>query len=464
MNEQSPLAGVQLAGVLRADELLTVALLCAFLVATPALAQQATIDPAADALPGTLAGNDSIEQKGTITTRVIEVAEGDTLFSLARREFGSGGLAWSLAEFNGLDPDAVLKPGQKLRVPIHVPARLEVARVVFVKGRVQRAGIPLEREALVAVGDVVETGDDGFASLEFSSGSVVNLQPDTTASITRLSCLEDDARCVVEIETGSGSMNSNVEARDGQPLEFRIFTPFAAAAVRGTVFDFSADPQSLRTAVTEGEVVIEAQQQEVQLETGFGSVTIEGEPPGAPVSLLRPPVFRTLPVRAAAGDQLGWFPLSAAASYAGTFSLDVAGVETVAALDSDGETVLLPPSIDSGDYFLSLRGIDGSGLPGFPATVRLTVAELNADVEPVETLVTRDASEFVVEVLDPPSDAAGFEIQVSTTEGFEDPLSIDVTPAGRAILSLDADTLYARARTLIDPQTVSTFGPISSGN
>ena len=124
----------------------------------------------------------------------------------------------------------------------------------------------------------------------------------------------------------------------------------------------------------------------------------------------------------------------------------------------------LPDGIAPADYYLTLRGVDANGLPGFRSVARLGLVEVDETVAPVEVSVSREGQDFLVEVIDPSPDAAGFEVQVSTSESFEDPLSVDVAQTGRAVLRVDTDTLYARARTLIDPRTVAPFGPIASGS
>jgi len=429
----------------------------------PALAVMLLGLASASAMPTARAqGAVAALEGSTIISRDVLAEAGDTPLSVARRKFGSAAFARPLAEFNGLEPDSALAAGDVLRVPIHVPARGEAGRVAFVKGAVTRAGMPLGADELIAEGDVLVTGVDGFVSIEFSSGTVVNLQPNTEVMIGRLSCLESDDSCLIEVNTDRGELSSDVEARDGQPVEFRITTPFASAAVRGTVFETMIGQETLRAAVTEGSVDIEALNESVALPTGFGSVTRAGGPPGQPIVLLRPPVFRNVPTRAAAGDTLSWFELPGAIAYTALLSRDPAGVQSVGEPSLVATRLRITPDLASGDYHVALRGVDTNDLPGFSATVSVTVVDIDPAAAPVETTVRRDGSEFLIEVVDPPDDAPGFEIQASLTEDFRDPLGLDVSDTGRAVLSLEADTLYVRARTLIDPSTVSEFGPVSN--
>jgi len=413
---------------------------------------------------GSLGGLSAALERPILISRDLTVREGDNMLTIARREFGSARFARPLAEFNGVaDIRAPLVLGDVIRVPIQVPARGETARVAFVKGEVSRAGLPLDADADIAEGDIIVTGPTGFVSIEFSSGTVINLQPETEATIVRLSCFERDDSCRIHIESDGGEIGSDVEKRDGQPVDFRITAPFASAAVRGTRFDTVVENGSLRAAVMSGEVIITSWGGSVTLTEGFGVATVEGEPPGEPRPLLRAPVFRTTPIRIAAGDALAWFALTDAERYDASFSRDEAGREPVAKWGAVETRLELDEGLlEPGDYHLSLRGVDAADLPGFESTVRIGVADIDETIAPVAVTITREGPEFLVEVVDPPADAPGFEIQVDTDDTLADPLSIDVAATGRAVIRIEADTLFARARVLVDPFLVSAFGPVAS--
>ena len=423
----------------------------------------------------------------TIVSRDVTVMPGDTLQSIAARELGKAGFAPQLAQFNNLVVNATLVEGDLIRIPIHVPARGEFARVVFVKGDVMvkreaelvtvstqdptqgsvapadNAGwITLLRDADIQSGDTIVTEEDGYVSIEFSTGSVINLHPNTEATLSRLNCLPADDSCVIEIKTTRGVVSSNVETRNNQPVDFRISTPYASAAVRGTVFDFDT-ADALRVGVTEGLVALSAEQELVDVNMGFGSVVEEGSAPSQPVPLLPAPVFKQVPSRVAPGDAVTWWPFSDAQSYAAQLSTDEVGNEHVAGFDITNERLELA-SIDSGDYFLLLRAVDQFGLQGFTSNTRVTVAEIDESISPVETQVTREGSEILVLVTDPPLNAAGFEIQVSETDDFLDALSVDVNTNGSAVFRLDTDRVFTRARVLLDPFTVSNFGAVTQSD
>jgi len=416
------------------------------------------------------AGDGIVPAPSAIISRDIKVVAGDTLVSIALRELGRTGFAPQLAEFNSLVVNAPLVAGDIIRVPIHVPARGEIAQVVFSKGEVfaTRASddtvrVRLQRDSEVASGDTISTGDNSYISIEFSSGSVINLQPGTEATLSRLNCLPGDDSCIIEILTRKGQVTSDVESRDQQPVDFRISTPYASAAVRGTVFDVEALPGQLLVGVTEGVVDVSTRDQDLNLNLGYGSVLKQGELPSDPIPLLPAPVFKRVPARLAPGDTIAWWSFSDAERYIAHVSSDNSGIQTLSSFGVTDDRVGFD-SVDAGDYFLQVRAVDSNGLRGFRSNTRITVASIDNDIQPVATTVTRQGSEFLVTVQDPPEVANGYEIQISGNEQFDDPLSVDVNTNGSAIFRIEGDRVFSRARVLIDPFTVSAYGPAASSD
>ncbi|MFK7890606.1 MAG: FecR domain-containing protein [Granulosicoccus sp.] len=451
------------------------ALFCCLLMGIPAASAQDNLQTSDAAAPAV----------GSISARDITVKEGDTLRSIARTELGRTGFAPLLAEFNNLVESAPLVQGNVIRVPVFAPARDEYAEVIFVKGDVRLlrsssaqataqasvlgTSIPdplmatataLERLEKIYSGDTIVTREDGYASVTFSNGSLINLQPGSTVILERLSCLESDDSCVVRVITQSGKVSADVDVRDNQPVEFIITTPYASAAVRGTEFAIDAD-ENLKVGVTEGIVEIAAEQESVDVEAGYGVVVEPGQAPSQPIELLPPPVFKAVPARLAGGDTVAWWPLQAVQTYVALLSADEAASEAFATFEITEDRIGFD-AIEPGDYYLTLSAIDDNGIEGFTSNTRVTIADIDTDVEPVSTSVTRNGSEYLVAVADGPDFAAGYEIQISSDESFTDPLSVDVNERGQAIFRIDSNQIFARARILLDPYSVSAFGEATS--
>ena len=400
----------------------------------------------------------------SIITRNVVVEEGETLRSIARREFGKSGLAAMLANFNSMNEADPVSAGQIIRIPLFTPVERQFATVIFAKGTVSKNDEPLKRDDKVYLNELVKTGGDGFASLQFASGSVINLQPLTHAKLEKLNCLESDDSCLIMLHSAQGEVSSDVQRRDGQPTEFTINTPYASAAVRGTLFELNAVSKDILLGVTEGEVVLESgTDNSLPLEQGFGTVVGENTPPIDPVALLPAPVFRHIPTRAAKGDRVSWWALSDVEQYLVNISSDPDGQQVVANYN-ETQSILSIDDIDAGEYFFNVRGIDNYGLKGIKSPTKLIVAAIDESIEPVNTAISRAGNEFRVNVIDPPETALDFEIQVSTNAEFTDPLSVDVSNPGTAIFRLESDKIYSRARVLLDPEKVSEFGETAESN
>jgi len=400
----------------------------------------------------------------TIITRNVIAEEGDTLRSIAKREFGKSGLSAMLADFNAMKESDPVSTGQIIRIPLFTPVERQFATVIFAKGDVSKNSEPLKRDDKVYLNELVKTGKDGFISLQFSSGSVINLLPLTHAKLEKLNCLETDDSCLIMLNSAQGEMSSDVQRRDNQPTEFTINTPYASAAVRGTYFEIATVQTDVLLGVTEGEVVLESgANDDLPLDEGFGSVVGANTPPLDPVSLLPAPVYRYIPTRAAKGDQISWWALSDVEKYQVNISADESGQQVIANYD-ETQSILAIDDIDAGEYFFNVRGIDTHGLKGIKSPTKLVVAAIDDSVEPVNTAVSRFGNEFRVKIIDPPETAPGYEIQVSTNADFTDPLSVDVSNPGTAVFRLESDKIFSRARVLLEPEKVSEFGETAESN
>jgi len=399
----------------------------------------------------------------SIVTRNVIVKQGDTLRSIARREFGKSGLSNMLANFNGMQETQPLAAGQVIRIPLFTPVDRQFATVIFAKGVVTKNNEQVKRDDKIYLHELLITGEDGFVSLEFASGSVINLQPNTHAKLERLNCLDSDDSCLIVLDSAQGEVSSDVKRRDGQPTEFTIKTPYASAAVRGTIFEMNALSSKIIVGVTEGEVLLQAASNDVPLDQGFGSVAASNAPPLDPVALLPAPVYRYIPTRAAKGDSVSWWALSDVEQYLINLSADEGGMDVIA-MYNETQGILSIDDLDAGEYFMNVRGVDSNGIKGYRAPIKIMVAEIDESVSTVNTAVSRNGNEFLVKVIDPPEASPGYEIQISRTADFSDPLSVDIANPGTAIFRLESDKIFSRARVLIDPAKVSAFGDVSESN
>lgn len=398
--------------------------------------------------------------------RSVVVTSGDTFSTIALREFGSSSYGRLIAEYNNLGYRIGLRVGQIVRVPLQASSQTDSAEVFFAKGTplLLIAGASDQSQYLrigdeVFAKDIIRTGASDFVSLRFSSGTAVNIQPNSVVQLMELDCLERSINCLVELTASEGSVNSNVVQRGRQPTRMFINTPHASAAVRGTVFDVDASSDRLLVGVTEGEVDVSAQGLSTGLLQGLGVKTLAGQTSEPPVKLLSAPSTRRLPPRVTTEDLLGWYPMPGAASYLVSISRDDAGSETLYQAD-EIQTQHQIQRVAAGAYFLGVRGLDNDGFRGFSSIVPLSIATVDETVTTVNVTLTVDNDERILTVSDAPEDAQAIEVQLSETEDFLELSSVDVPLDGGVVFVPTGRAQFARARVLVDETTTGPLGPV----
>jgi hypothetical protein len=83
-------------------------------------------------------------------------------------------------------------------------------------------------------GDVIRTGPDGRAEIEYFDGSITRLDFNTTFTIVALTDDAEGGSTVIEAEQASGGTFSRVVELTGSQSRFETSTPTAVASVRGT--------------------------------------------------------------------------------------------------------------------------------------------------------------------------------------------------------------------------------------
>ena len=137
----------------------------------------------------------------------------------------------------------------------------------------------------LGVGDEIRTGPGGSMTMELPDGSYVVVSENTTLTIEKFwgsDIPKPDARCI-----GQGPLLHSAVGRKTNP--YRVNTPTALIAVRGTMFEVSVD-SSQETAVYcfDGRVTVETaglSDREVVLDAGRKTLVRAGQYPLRPVEM-----------------------------------------------------------------------------------------------------------------------------------------------------------------------------------
>ena len=252
---------------------------------------------------------------------------GDTLWGLSRDFLESADYWKRLQEHNGIADGDYIVPGTRIRMPIAWLKRQPApALLAQLRGTVERlpadgtSAEPLRAGAELVAGDRIRTGEDSSATIRFADDSRVLMQSNTELTLDTMSAFGASGMVDTSMRLHGGRIESDVPHEAGSGSRFRIISPSAVAAVRGTSFRIAFD-QSADKALSEvldGALGVSASGVSLALAAGFGNVTRTGEPPGEPVQLLPAPDLEGLPDRLpAAPIVFDWPALAGASLYRG---------------------------------------------------------------------------------------------------------------------------------------------------
>ena len=310
------------------------------------------------------------------------VRSGDNLWNVAERHLVSMKYVPRLQQLNRIqDPHHIL-PGKVIRIPIEWATRrpgdaeiVECYGTAILRRAASAENLPVTEKLRVAIGDEISTGPDSQVTLEFRDRSRLRVESESKIRLKQTEVLGQDAVVATDIELESGR-TVNIVPHESEPAtRFRIQTPAAVSSVRGTRFRIGTDKQdgTTRGEVLEGLLEVGAQGKNVQVRKGYGTVTRPDQSPASPVELLPEPDFSETPdVYERVPLVIPLKSLAGARSYRVQIALDPEFKE----ISTDLVAMNLPlrgRELADGDYWLRVRGQDGSGLEGKDGVKKIKV-------------------------------------------------------------------------------------------
>ena len=298
------------------------------------------------------------------------------MLGLGERYFVSKDSYLRVARVNGLADPNRLRVGSTILIPTAVLrfSRPE-AKIIAFTGRASIASAgqlrPVAMHERLLEGAIVETAENGYVTLQLANGSRIAMPSRSRVRIARMRTYLLTGGVDLDFVVERGRTETTATPLHDDRSRFRVRTPVAISAVRGTVFRIGydgPDTPSL-TEVVEGSVAVDmnATGASTTLPRGFGAA---GQPDGAlrREELLPPPEFLTPP-----GEQrgrtvlFGLKPQHGANGYLVQIARDAAFADVVAAQSSGDPTIDLG-SLADGRYFVRAMAIAPSGLVGMPNT------------------------------------------------------------------------------------------------
>lgn len=390
-------------------------------------------------------------QSDRVTYRITK---GDNLFTLAARYFVKPGDYVIVQRLNRIAYPRRLQIGTTIVIPRpllrHEPTS---ATIHSFRGDVrigaQGKSTPAAVGRRVREGDWIETGRQSFLTLRLADGSAVTLPSQTSMRVERLrrTLLTRSVERSFRIDRGrAGAIVTPME--DGESY-FRLRTPTAVSAVRGTRFRMSYDPASGRAAteVLEGKVGFRAgdNPSEQSLVSGFGMTNILSRP----VPLLPSPELLR-PAQMQDEEQLHFAlkPLADAAAYRIEIAADAGFLDVIDETTAVAAEVTFP-SLPNGDYFVRATALTPDGLGGLSSTYAFR-RQLNRIATSAEERRVGRSRQYLFRWDTPDAEKAQYRFQLSPNPDGSEPLAdeLGLTRTSFILTDLPAGVYYWRIMTL----------------
>ena len=358
---------------------------------------------------------------------IYATREGDNLWDISTRLLKNPADWQILQKKNSLAEPRQIPVGFMLRIPKNL-LRFDAApaRVAAVRGDARRAVGPLQEGAMVAGGEEVATGKDSYVALDLADGSRLVLQPESKLRLEALQGAKGAGIYRTRLDLRSGRVENEVAKQKDTESGYRLRTPAAVIAVRGTGFRVAAESDKLaRAEVTEGVVKVQGGKgkRAVAVSAGQGLVVTSEAPIAPAVPLLPAPDLSGLPgVLDRVLVRVSFPALAGAVGYRVQLAEDEAFRRVLA------EGVFQSPAakfsgVADGKRWLRVRGIAASGLEGQDAQRSVT---LKARPEPPFASLPKPAGKVRGEAVDfqwtNAEGVASYDLQVASCGEFSQPV------------------------------------------
>ena len=299
------------------------------------------------------------------------IKRGDTLIGLAQRYFIRTDSYKIVQQKNRISNTLALPIGATIAIPRSlVKYTLSQARVLSVRGNVTSEQGQVTAGQIFGEGARLTTAPSSFLTLGLGNGSRVSLPSNSGLKILTLRNYALGDSLDYDFDLSRGGARSSVIPLQSKDDRYRIRTPKAVSAVRGTDFQVRYDAEN---NLDFAEVV------EGGLAVGIGGNTAQPLPAGNGFAVKADgnAVFETLlpePLLLDAGkvqaDPALLFAAQQTANEAGfrfTIAADAGFVEQLADQVVTGAKADFS-DISNGNYFIRARAISANGIQGLPAT------------------------------------------------------------------------------------------------
>lgn len=297
-----------------------------------------------------------------------KVKSGDTLIDLAERYMVSRDRYKIVQQQNRIANPHAVPVGTVIAIPrTLLKFKPAVAKIISVRGEVSTGTTSATVGQAISEGVIISTGPSSFATMQLADGSRISLPSNSDVRIRRMRSYVLGGSLDYDFDVLKGGTRSTVSKKKSQDDRFRMRTPKAVSAVRGTDFQARIDPVTKRdfAEVVEGALAVDTGAGDLlplPAEMGL-AVTEDGQK--LTESMLPPPVLPGAGKTQA--EKIVSFAAETPSPTRFTIAADSSFIEQVADIvATDGKASV--SDLPNGNYFVRGRAISANGIQGLPVT------------------------------------------------------------------------------------------------
>ncbi len=299
------------------------------------------------------------------------VKRGDTLIGIAERYFRRVDSYKIVQQKNRIGNVRGLPIGKTIVIPRSlIKYTLSQAKVLSVRGDVKSDKGPVTAGQIFGEGAQLTTAPSSFLTLGLGNGSRVSLPSNSGLKIRTLRNYALGDSLDYDFDLSRGGARSSVVPLQSKDDRYRIRTPKAVSAVRGTDFQvrYDTDNNSDFAEVVEGGLAVGLGDNEnMPLPAGNGLAVAANGNAITEALLPEPKLLDAGKIQANPILLFSADPSANETGYRFTISADAGFVEQLAdRVIADTETDFA--DLPNGNYFLRARAISANGIQGMPAT------------------------------------------------------------------------------------------------
>ena len=351
-----------------------------------------------------------------------QVKSGDTLYRLADAYFVNAAALKQVQRINRIANPHVIPTGKVLKIPRSLLRYREVkVEVLSFSGAVTvgmgSQTVPVQTGMTIAEGAIVATGPKGFVSLGIERNSRITLPSNSRIRFAgaRQYAINDAIDFDVRVLAGRSEIIApKLRAQE----RFRVGTPVAVTAVRGTEFRVNYDElRAVGTSeIIEGTVSVTAGDKSFDGVAGTG-IAARAAGLSPPEPLLASPELRDPgKIQTDANVQFAVGGIEGASGYRTQIARDAGFIEIIAEAQSDAPEIAFSETIEDGRLFVRTRAIAESGLEGLARTYSFRRKRLGAEAS-VDTGGAGDALKFAWRSIGEGASYAAFQLWRSGEPG-----------------------------------------------